>query len=82
MGWIKNPLPPLPPQPTMRAIGVIVCAEDGENIAGAAVAIQDTATSWQRGVTDDGGYLLFPAVPMSLQDTQLQVEADGFVPFD
>jgi len=82
MSWKKNPLPPSPPQPTMRAIGVIVCAVNGENIAGAAVAIQDTSTSWQRGVTDDGGYLLFPAVPMSLQDTQLQVEAEGFVPFD
>ena len=73
--------------PTMRAVAVIVYNDASEGIAGAAVSLmteRDAAGDpiWLAGTTDATGILTLTEVPASLSDTQLRVEAEGYVTFD
>jgi len=81
-GWFrpKPPTPTPPPTPTSRTIEVIVRNERDENVEGATVTIHNVPVPYV-AVTTAGGIATFPSVSASLQNTQLTVEAPGYITF-
>jgi hypothetical protein len=81
-GTTRPPVMIVPPTPALHPVAVSVFGPNG-SVAGATVTLQGGLTGRAGGdcvtTTSEAGYAICPAVPNALVDSQLTVQADGYL---